>query len=150
MDRPPLRLILEAVMLAALYFALGDYVFSHLPFSTPPSAWLGLWASRSSGVLAWLLLLNALGSLAAAAPVAILVLWRFPNRRYSLALLTAAPTAAWTLIGYPCCSLPGFGWTGAVWRMEAPLFCGLLLSVPALVWLVGQAPLTIGWSGRER
>jgi len=139
--------VIEGAALAALYWAFGDLVFSQLPYSTPESWWVDLWASRRIGVLAWFQALNVLGAVAAAIPVAFLVRWRFAGRRLIASVLIAVPTAGLILFGYPCCRVPGLGWSAATWMDQLVLVTAVLASLPMLVFVIGRVRLTMGWSG---
>jgi hypothetical protein len=149
-SRSPIVSIVELVILAALHVGLADVAFPELPYSTPPAAWLGRFPSQSIGAFASIQLLNVIGSLAIAVPIALLFVWRFPDRRLRSACLVAVPTALSVLFGYPCCDAPGRNWTMALWVNDATLSGALVLSVPLLVGLARLARPTIGWSAHER
>ena len=139
-----LRYAINVAALAGAYFALTYVTYSSMPYVSTPRSWLGLWPSRHDGVLAWFQLLNVAGALAAALPVALLTRWRISERRIPTAVLVGLPTAIYAISGYPCCSMPGRGWTPDLWVNEITIFLALLLSIPVILWLIGLAPLTTG------
>lgn len=135
MSRHWIHLSLVAGFLALIYFGLAHLVFSRLPFTTLPAGWLEAWSSRRIGVSTWFGLLNLVGAVSVALPVALAMTWRANQHRMLLALVVAGPTALWHLIGASQFLSPASHITWPALVDVTVTFLALALALPMLVGL---------------
>lgn len=137
MDILRLRHLLVILGLATVFFCLASVLIARMPFAAEPSWWMAIWPSRKVGVYVWFGLLNTLGAIVAAVPVAILLCRLVEHNRTRAAFLVGAPTAlvmvASIVVHYS--PLPR-----ASVFIAIALFLSILLAVPLIVWGIRATP----------
>lgn len=127
-------------------------MIDRMPFTLLPSWWMSIWPSRTVGVFAWFGLLNAAGTLIAAIPVAILLMWLIDRNR-TRAAFTVGVLVALAVIGPPVAGTSSFGRPPTMsvnaWLMTLELFLLMFLAVPFLIWAMRALPSN-KWFKRSR
>jgi len=93
-----LRNLLSVAVMIVVYYFLLDFVMGRLPYAWLPHPWMDAFSSRRSGVAAWFALLNIVGAIVSAVPVAVALWWITPLQVGRNALLCGAITAVVLLV----------------------------------------------------
>jgi hypothetical protein len=133
-----MRFVLMAVVLSVIYYYSLVFLIGWMNGHERPGWWLGMFPTRLSGALAWVIMLHTATVLFAALPVAVAAVAVAPKRAVQLGLL-AAVFATFASI------LPMFGtpvWS-LVWRSRPILFVTdqikLIVAVPLIAWILLRA-----------
>jgi hypothetical protein len=133
-----IRFVLTAAVLSMIYYYSLVFLLGWMNGHERPGWWLGIFPTRLSGALAWVITLHTATVLLAALPVAVAAVAIAPNRAMQLGLLTAAFTTFASI-------LPMFGtpvWP-LVWRSQPILFLTdqikLIVAVPLIAWVLLRA-----------
>jgi Ca2+/Na+ antiporter len=127
------RHALIIVGLSTAYYRLGSISIGRMPFASLPYRWMEIWPSRNVGVYAWFGLMNAVGSLIATVPIAILLRWLVKGNRIRETLTVASPAAFLTVASVVMHYSP---MDRASVFITAELFLVMFLAVPLLVWVI--------------
>jgi hypothetical protein len=138
MDSARLRVPLAILVLATLFYFLASISIERMPFTSLPSWWIGMWASHSLGMYTWFGLLNGVGSLMAAIPVAILLSWHIERDRMRTAFIVGAITAL-VATGSSVARYSPFAHRATAF-MTLELFLVMVLVLPLLIWLLHALP----------
>lgn len=138
MDPVRIRLALAILALAVLFYLLTWISFDRLPFTLLPTWWLGMWPSHSVGVYTWFGLLNGVGVVLAAVPVAILLRWLVDRKRVRAAFFVGVITAL-VVTGETVAEYSPFAHR-ATTLMTLEIFLVMVLAVPFLIWLLSVFP----------
>ena len=133
-----LKHALAIAALAGAYYFLADVIMPNLPWTDLPPWWMNMWPTRSLGVFSWLEILQLVGSIVSAAPVALAIAWTGQSRRYLVALTVAAPTAISGLVYIA--ELSSRSRPSLTWAAFAISFLTSLLAVPFVVALARMLP----------
>jgi hypothetical protein len=129
--------VLVIAGLVAVFYCLASITIAHMPFTSTPSCWMALWPSRKIGVYAWFGLLNAVGALIAAVPVAMLLRWQIDDNRVRAAFTVGVPSAFLMIAAVIVHYSPS---DRASALMTAELFLAVCLAVPFWVWIARALP----------
>jgi hypothetical protein len=132
-----LRYLLVILGLVAAFYCLASILIERMPFTSETSWWMGIWPSRGVGVYVWFGLLNTVGALIAAVPVAILLIRLIDRDCVRAAFLVGAPTAL-VMIGSAIAHYSPLSRASAF--IAIALFLAMLLAVPFLVWSMRALP----------
>jgi len=132
-----LRYLLVILGLVAAYYCLASIVIGRMPFTSEPYWWMGIWSSRSVGVYVWFGLLNTVGAVIAAVPVAILLRRLIDRNRIRAAFLVGMPTAL-VMVGSLVVHYSPLNHASVF--IAIALFLAILLAVPFLVWSMRALP----------
>jgi hypothetical protein len=135
-----LRYVLVVLVLAAAYSFLAALVFERMPYVFVPSWWWSLWPNRWSGLIAWFIVLNAVGSLIAALPVALLIAWGVGRNRLATSYFTAGACAVLVIAQSLAPNGQDLPHAAGQWLNKISLFVALLVAVPLLVRLLDLLP----------
>ncbi len=138
MDSARLRFPLTILVLATLFYFLAKISIERMPFTSLPSWWIGMWASHSLGMYTWFGLLNGVGSLIAAIPVATLLSWLIERDRMRRAFIVGVITAL-VVTGSAVATYSPFAHRATV-LMTLELFLVVVLVLPFLIWLLRALP----------
>jgi hypothetical protein len=132
--------------LSVLVGAIGYVVLLHISYGLlqncyiPPSWWYGLLHSRFVASFSWFVLVNFLGAVSAAVPVALCVAFFAKSNKLALALLVGFPSALFVIgdgiVAY------GFPAYAAAWAIEVLHFLSIGLAVLLEVAFFLSRPLT--------
>jgi hypothetical protein len=143
-----IRVALMVVVLAAAYDHWLVHIYGFMTGVSWPGWWMSALPSKDLAAQSWLNLVHTSAVLVAAAPVALVSLWRLQIR-------TALPTAIAGLVVAVVEALPRATpelWPSA-WGAQSVYFVTnqlkIILAMPLLAWLLRKLPSNTGWSGRD-
>jgi len=140
---PVLALIGAGAYLTLLTVTYGILAGS---YSLPPQWWLDHLHQRPLASASWFVLINAVGAISAAIPVAVGVVLCARTQKLAMSLLIGVPPSLYimgsALFEY---GLPKYV---TAWVVDAFQLFSISLAVLSAVWLFSSIPLTIGSSDR--
>jgi hypothetical protein len=129
------RQILSVVALAVCYSLVSGEIIERLPFTSMPAWWAGVFGTHAIGVFVWFQVLDAVGSLGAALPVAALVIWAFGSAKLVPAFCVSALAA-----GYAVVPTITPRQSAMLWANDVALILIIGLAVPAWVLIYRHMP----------
>ena len=143
-----IRFILATVVLGFIYFNLLVHLIGWMSTHERPGWWLGMFPTRRSGALGWLVLLHTAAVLSAALPVAVAAVIITRSRAVLLALAAAVLATAVAVVP----SLSSTIWP-IIWTSSPILFvtdqAKLIFMVPFIAWVLRAASAN-NWFERSR
>ena len=127
------------------YYFLGSLIIAWLPYASVPPQWLAHGLSPFTAVIAWFQLLNVLACLAAAIPIAIVIIWASPRFRLLFTFAVSTITAT-VVVGrvFDSDMSPQDHPSMPYWINLTVLFLAFLFSVPLAVSMISAAKGRLG------
>jgi len=133
-----IRFGLTAAVLALAYFHLLVYLVGWMSAHQRPGWWLGVFPTRQSAVVTWLVVLHTAAVVSAALPVAVAAVVLSRQQAVQLGLVVAALATAAAIIP----SLSSTIWP-IIWNSHPVFFVTdqikLLVAVPFVAWVLRRA-----------
>jgi hypothetical protein len=140
-----MRFSLVAVLGVAVYYTLLGCLYARVPYAAIPHWWREHLFGGPAAVVSWFTVLNIVGALLAAIPVAIGLILSANTRRILLGLVIGVVAGLYIVVG----GLLEFGVPASAggWAIDMAQLIAVSLSVAAAVALIQSCPLTTRWSG---